>query len=127
MRWSDWLHSRIQRNHGIALDRLSRMLFEFLTQELGGLPQAVAKTLWRDYQRCGRTDVPVFLRNHLPERIAPLPRRPSGIRLKRQARRLASDDLKSFGDDQRAGLKMPGQKEVATGLSTAMEITAPPL
>lgn len=87
---TNWLHSRIQQNHGIALDRLARMLFEFLTLELGRSGETVAICMWRDYQRSGRTDVPVFLRDHLPEAIDPLPRSPGSIRLKRQARRLAS-------------------------------------
>ncbi len=66
MRWSDWLHARIGRTDGIALSRLMQLLFEFLTGEPGLGSKQVAETLWRDYQRGGRTDKPAFLKNFLP-------------------------------------------------------------
>lgn len=88
MRWSDWLHGQVQRTDGIALLRLSELLFTFLTQELGLEPSLIAEALWRDYQRGGRGDVPAFLRSYLPEAILPLKAaRASGP--KRQVRHLA--------------------------------------
>ena len=42
------------------------LLFEFLTGELRLDPKPVAETLWRDYQRGGRHDKPVFLKDFLP-------------------------------------------------------------
>ena len=51
LRWSDWLYARLGRQSGIALPRLVELLFEFLSKELRLAPSAVAKTLWRDYQR----------------------------------------------------------------------------
>jgi hypothetical protein len=89
MRWSEWLYGRIGRQHGIALARLSEMLIEFLIQELGQEPRAVAEDLWRDYCRGGRQDKPSFLKNYLPE-LSAIPSRQAVTTVpKRQARRLA--------------------------------------
>ncbi len=86
MAFSDWLYARVRRGDGIALLRLMQLLFEFLTQERGLNPTAVAAALWRDYQRSGHRDKPGFLAGHLPEdtgtaasrrRAAPGPKRQS--------------------------------------------------
>ena len=89
MGWSDWLHGQVRRTDGIALIRLAEFLFAFLTRELGLNPLSTAQTLWRDYQRGGRMDVPGFLREYLP--VATLPPRKTARSLgpKRQARHLA--------------------------------------
>lgn len=87
---TDWLYARTGRNHGIAMVRLAELLFEYLTTELGQEPAPVAETLWRDYQRGGRSDKPIFLRRFLgevsvaPTDAKPKPKPKSG--LKRQAR-----------------------------------------
>lgn len=86
-RWSDWLFQQIGRTDSIALPRLAELLFQYLTVERGRDPRRTAETLWRDWQRGGRTDPPEFLRPqlaHLPvaERA---PRRRTGLP-KRQAR-----------------------------------------
>ena len=65
MRWTDWLHARVGRTDSIALLRLMELLFEFLTAELKLQPREVAPTLWRDYQRSGRSDKPSFLKDFL--------------------------------------------------------------
>jgi len=88
-RWSDWLYARVGRQSGIALPRLAELLFEFLTGELALNPTAVARALWRDYRRGGRTDKPSFLRDHIPEAAGPSPRRSAARGCKRQARHLA--------------------------------------
>ncbi len=86
LRWSDWLYSQIRRTDSIALARLAELLFQFLITELGLEPKLVAETLWRDWQRAGRTEKPEFLRAHLPaEREDREPRR-RAAGLKRQAR-----------------------------------------
>jgi radical SAM superfamily enzyme YgiQ (UPF0313 family) len=86
LRWSDWLWGRISRTHGIALTRLSELLFDFLTEELRQNPKEVAGVLRADYERTGRFDLPPFLRDLLPG--APrLPRSRAGSEIpKRQAR-----------------------------------------
>ena len=66
MEWSDWLHGRVGRTDGIALVRLMKLLFEFLTAQRGVDRQSAAAALWRDYQRGGRSDKPDFLKDHLP-------------------------------------------------------------
>jgi radical SAM superfamily enzyme YgiQ (UPF0313 family) len=89
MEWSRWLYARIGRNHGIALADLAEHLFTFLTAERSQEPTVVANTIYRDYQRGGRSDKPVFLRPYLPDAepvIAPL----KSSRAKRQARHLAA-------------------------------------
>ena len=88
MRWTEWLHDRVGRTDGIALMRLMELLFRFLTGELGLPPELAAQALWRDYQRGGRHDKPVFLKDHLPSSAPPLPASPRPRSLKRQARHL---------------------------------------
>jgi radical SAM superfamily enzyme YgiQ (UPF0313 family) len=91
LQWSDWLHSRIGRTDSIALVRLTELLFMFLIEERRLDASAVAETLWRDYQRGGRTDKPECLRPW----IASTPVDPASRRRtrtpRRQARHLASE------------------------------------
>jgi hypothetical protein len=88
--WSEWLHARAGRGDGIALARLMEWLFEFLTRELRRDPQSVAETLWRDYQRGGRSDKPAFLRAFLPGEAQVRSRAPR-LRARRQARHWVAD------------------------------------
>ncbi len=85
MRWSDWLHARLGRQHGIALDRLGELLFEFLTRELAVDPTLAAATVWRDYQRTGRRDMPPFLRPYVAVEKA----RPGAVSMSSALRRQA--------------------------------------
>lgn len=64
-RFSDWLFARIGRNHSIALHSLAEHLFHFLIEQ-GHDARATAEAIWRDYQRGGRSDLPDFLRPHVP-------------------------------------------------------------
>jgi len=64
--FSDWLYSAAGQTSGIALKRLSELLFVFLTQHRGLPPGSVAPSLWNDYQRGGKSDLPPHLRPHLP-------------------------------------------------------------
>ncbi len=88
MHFSEWLYSRANRTDSIPLARLMEWVFEFLTAEIKLDSQIVAETLWRDYQRGGRNDKPVFLREFLPEEETISPRRSPALP-KRQARHLA--------------------------------------
>ena len=89
MRWSRWLFARTGRNHGIALGDLACLLFAFLTEELGVDAANAARTIYRDYQRGGRSDKPPALRPYLQAEagVATPARR---MRAKRQARHLAA-------------------------------------
>jgi len=87
LRWSEWLYARTGRTDGIALVRLMELLFEFLTRDLNREPRVVAEGLWRDYQRGGRRDKPIFLRDFLPDE-EPMPTRHKSAMPKRQARHL---------------------------------------
>jgi hypothetical protein len=90
MRWSDWLHAKLGRTYGIALLRLAELLFEYLTQKAGQVPRHLAQTLWRDYQRGGRSDRPVFLRPYLPDAEPEARRDTMPAPPKRQARHHAA-------------------------------------
>ena len=91
MRFSDWLYERSsQRTHGIALEKLSEMVFEYLVSSLSRERRKVAEVAWRDYSRGARRDVPEFLRPYITER---LDRSRGATALpKRQSRHLASMD-----------------------------------
>jgi hypothetical protein len=89
MEWSEWLYARLGRTHEISLVRLAELLFEYLTGQLGFEALQTAQTLWRDYQRGGRSDLPEFLRHHLPEEFPLTAHRARRASLKRQARHLA--------------------------------------
>ncbi len=65
--WSDWLALQAGRAHGIALLRLAGLLFEYLTAQRDLDPAALAPRLLADDQQGGRSDIPAFLRDHLPE------------------------------------------------------------
>jgi hypothetical protein len=69
LRWSDWLHTTINRTDSIALARLMELLFVYLTTEMKLAAQAVAGILWRDAQRAGRKEKPPFLREFIPDSI----------------------------------------------------------
>ncbi len=74
----------------IALVRLMKLLFEFLTSERKLDPRQTAAAMWRDYQRGGRHDKPAFLKDLLPPDGLPASSRRirTGVP-KRQARHLA--------------------------------------
>jgi radical SAM superfamily enzyme YgiQ (UPF0313 family) len=90
LHFSDWIFARSGKNHGIALTRLSELVFEFLTGELGQNVRSVAGMVWKDYQRGGRSDRPEFLLKHLPLDAMKVQRKPIVSKaVKRQMRRLA--------------------------------------
>jgi radical SAM superfamily enzyme YgiQ (UPF0313 family) len=90
LRWTEWLQKRVGRRDGIALVRLTQLLFEYLTAERGLDPRATARALWRDYQRGGRTDKPIFLREFITDQPQPrLPASTTPIIPKRQARHVS--------------------------------------
>lgn len=87
-RLSAWLHARLGRFVGVPLLKLSELLFEYLATQCGWSRSDLAPILLRDYQRGGRSDLPIFLREFvLPnsERSAS-PRTSTHERLPRQAR-----------------------------------------
>jgi radical SAM superfamily enzyme YgiQ (UPF0313 family) len=90
MRWCDWLFAQTGRTDAIALARLMELLFGYLIIEKQLAPPTVAKALWQDYQRGGRSDKPSFLVAHLP--AAPVrSARPRARSLKRQSRHATPD------------------------------------
>lgn len=66
-RLANWLFAREGQSHGISLSRLFESVFEYLTSDRLFDPTEVAATLWRDYQRGGRSDKPAFLRPFLTQ------------------------------------------------------------
>lgn len=89
MEWSDWLHARLGRTHAISLAHLAEHLFAYLVERNEVDPQIAAETLWRDYQRGGRTDKPEFLRPFIPSEPPKRPQPAATTGLKRQARHQA--------------------------------------
>ncbi len=89
MRWSEWLHGRVGRTDSIALVRLMKLLFEFLTSERKLDRRQTAAAMWRDYQRGDRHDKPAFIKDLLPSDGTPASTRRiyTGVP-KRQARHL---------------------------------------
>ncbi len=61
LRFADRLYDREEKTHSIPLVRLAERLFEFLVDVRLLDAELVARTLWRDYQRGGRSDRPGFL------------------------------------------------------------------
>lgn len=88
LNFSDWLYERVGRQHGIALTNLTEYLFRYLTDELHADANEIAKFIYDDYQRTGRSDMPPFLRPHLPEELRSVDRRVTSAP-KRQARHMA--------------------------------------
>ncbi len=60
--FSEYLSNRARRRHGIALSALVDFVFGFLTEENAIHPQQAAMTVLKDYQRGGRSDIPMALR-----------------------------------------------------------------
>ncbi len=85
---SEWLFGKIGRQHSIALLRLSELFFQFLTEELNLDKPVVAEVFWRDWQRAGRKEKPIFLRDYISD--IPSPERAGNILPKRQARHSAA-------------------------------------
>lgn len=89
--WCEWLQCQAGRTHAIALADLYEWIFSYLTSERMLAPTEVAQILWRDYQRGGRNDKPLFLRQYLPDHVPAkrvVTHPPTG---KRQARHLAAE------------------------------------
>jgi radical SAM superfamily enzyme YgiQ (UPF0313 family) len=89
LRFTEWLHEQVARTDSIALARLAELLFRYLTGELGLPGDPTAQSLYRDWQRGGRREIPEFLRKHPSEKG---PADGFGHRIaapKRQARHLA--------------------------------------
>jgi hypothetical protein len=85
---SDWLFAEMGQTHAISLTNLSERLFRFLIEEKKRDKLTVAQTVWRDYQRVGRSDRPAFLQNLVaPADTRVIRRTKSGSA--RQARHLA--------------------------------------
>lgn len=90
MRFSEWLFAQTGRNHSIALGSLAELLFVYLTAELKLEAESAANTIYRDYQRGGRSDKPALLRPHLKSE-PPAHKQKAAVGIpKRQARHLAT-------------------------------------
>jgi radical SAM superfamily enzyme YgiQ (UPF0313 family) len=68
---TDWLHARLGRFVGIPLPKLTELVFEFATSVLGRDADEIGSALLRDYQRHGRSDLPLFLRGRMTSDAAP--------------------------------------------------------
>jgi radical SAM superfamily enzyme YgiQ (UPF0313 family) len=67
LKFSDWLYTKVRRNHSIALANLAELLMTYLTTDCGLPAKQVAEVLWKDWQRSGRVDRPPFLADFITE------------------------------------------------------------
>jgi radical SAM superfamily enzyme YgiQ (UPF0313 family) len=83
---SDWLYEQLHRTHEIALPNLMQLLMNWLHENRALSREQIAESLWQDWRRSGRNDLPEIL---LPYIAEPTPLA-GGFRsgLKRQRRRL---------------------------------------
>ncbi len=92
--FSDWMHAELRQTHGIALDRLARAIFRWLTEKGGIETRTAADALRNDWHNAGQRDLPPWLAPHVeatsrrpPTRVP----RPTGSPL-RQSRHLTPSD-----------------------------------
>ena len=83
MAFCEWLFETEGRKHGIPLTRLVERIHRYLVETLGRDGEEIAELLWRDYQRGGRSDMPLCLRQY---GLAPASTRRPQSSGKRQAR-----------------------------------------
>jgi len=83
---SDWLFARFGKRHGIALDTLAEALFDHLTQQLGHVPEAVARALLVDFAAAGRRERPPFLQPFAAASVVATRSGPASSAPKRQRR-----------------------------------------
>jgi radical SAM superfamily enzyme YgiQ (UPF0313 family) len=97
LRLSDWLFAKSGRTHAISLVRLAELLFEFLI-DVEKLPrQAVADSIWGDYQAAGRSDRPGFLAAFVGQADTRAGRLRRGKMPMRQKRHLSVENADSRG------------------------------
>ncbi|MCP4604978.1 MAG: DUF4080 domain-containing protein [Proteobacteria bacterium] len=65
--FSDWLYKETKRTSAIALNRLSELLFTYITTVLGRDKSDAANRLFADYARLGRKSLPGAIRAHVTE------------------------------------------------------------
>jgi radical SAM superfamily enzyme YgiQ (UPF0313 family) len=70
--FSDRLWARAGSTFALALVRVMEIVFDELVTQRGHDPSAVARSLWRDWQRGGRTDKPPFLKHLITDDTRPL-------------------------------------------------------
>jgi len=85
---SDWLFAQTGSRHGIALLRLVKLLFQYLTEQAGIEEREAAESLLMDYQAGGRPETPRFLGEHLPKEFKGVKKKILSKTATRQARHL---------------------------------------
>ncbi len=95
-----WLFDRERKTHGIPLNRLVELVFEYLTEVKRWPASDVAAPLWRDYQRGGRSDKPHCLRPFItPEAESARRTKNAEAGPKRQARHAVEKQTTVHGTD----------------------------
>jgi len=62
-----WVYETKGQTHALALESLAETLWNYLIQFRGNLPGEMAGLLAEDYQRDAARDLPIFLRDYVPE------------------------------------------------------------
>jgi radical SAM superfamily enzyme YgiQ (UPF0313 family) len=86
MEWSDWLYSQVGRRAAIQLKNLTSLMFRYLVDVKGLKRGRVGELLSDDYQRGGRSDLPIELKEFSIDARSPERNKIKGA--KRQERRL---------------------------------------
>jgi radical SAM superfamily enzyme YgiQ (UPF0313 family) len=86
MHLSDWLFSKLRRNHSIPVSSLAEHLFTYLTEEIKQPPSVIAKALNQDLLSTGFGRTPKMLQPHLDSYPVPSQHSIPRSRQRRQAR-----------------------------------------
>jgi radical SAM superfamily enzyme YgiQ (UPF0313 family) len=82
---SEWIYAQAGRQHSLALQSLAEWLYLWLTGRKRLPRETVARAIWSDFRRCGRSEAPAFLQGLIPPEETRAAR--TGMRApKRQAR-----------------------------------------
>jgi radical SAM superfamily enzyme YgiQ (UPF0313 family) len=71
MQLCDWLHAETSQTHEFALERLFKLLHQFMTEHRGLPDAAVAMALLEDYRRSGLKGQPGFIKQEKPAERSP--------------------------------------------------------
>jgi radical SAM superfamily enzyme YgiQ (UPF0313 family) len=63
--FSEWVYAQTRSTWKISLERLSKLLFDYLTEVRGFAPESVAETMSQEIMRVSGRNIPPFLRKYV--------------------------------------------------------------
>ena len=99
--FTEWAYDILRRTDGISLNTWAELLWRYLTEKCGQEPESVKEGLLRDFERAGRRERPLFLRQEKetparPPRAKPAPATQTP---KRQQRHLPGGSVLNDGQE----------------------------